>query len=444
MMVERTLPPVEPRSITRFLQPFLRFAAMEAAGGLLLLMATLAALLVTNSIWGDWYTSLLHTPISIDLGKNHLEGSLHFWINDGCMAFFFLLVGLEIKREMVLGELSTFRRALFPLLAAMGGVVVPSLIYISINHAHSTARGWGIPMATDIAFSLAILALFGKRIPIGLKIFLTAFAIADDIAGVVVIAVAYTDTLKISMLLLAALCFGACIIANLTGVIRLRVYLAIGALLWLALLKSGVHAALAGLIVALSVPVRSFIEPGTFLARGRVRLTEFERAAAEAKRSGVAMREPLHRLRAGLELVEPPLDRLEHRLHPWVSFCIVPLFAFVNAGVDIRVLHRSDLKQPAFLGIYLGLLFGKPLGITLFSWLAIRLQWARLPYDVTWPQLHAVSWLGGIGFTISIFIANLAFDVSPMYAVARVAILLASTTAGLIGAVLLLRTTQIS
>lgn len=441
-MVRRTLPPIEARPITRLLQPFQRFAAMEAAGGLLLLLATVAALAVANSSWDFWYSNLLHFPIVIGFGDRTLDGTLHFWINDGCMAFFFLLVGLEIKREMILGELSSLRRALFPLLAATGGVVVPAIIYAAFNHSQSTAKGWGIPMATDIAFSLAILAIFGKRIPTGLKIFLTAFAIADDIAGVVVIATVYTDTLKLEMLALATLCFAACIVANRTGVIRLRVYLIIGVLLWLALLKSGVHATLAGLVVALSIPVRTFIDPRTFLARGRVRLSEFERAALEAQNPGPAMRESLHRLRAGLELVESPLDRLEHRIHPWVSFCIVPLFAFVNAGINIQGVHLSDLVHPAFLGIYFGLLFGKPIGISLFSWLAVRLRIAHLPADVSWPQLYAVSWLGGIGFTISIFIANLAFGESSYYSVARVGILMASGTSAIVGSILLSYTTH--
>jgi Na+:H+ antiporter, NhaA family len=443
MMVERTIPPIQPRPIARFLQPFSRFTAMEAAGGLLLLIATLVAILVANSPWGSWYSKFLHLPFAIALAGEQLDGSLHFWINDGCMTLFFLLVGLEIKRELVSGELSTIRRAMFPMLAAIGGVIVPALIYIAFNHSQTTVHGWGIPMATDIAFSLAILAAFGKRIPTGLKVFLTAFAIADDIAGVVVIATVYTDTLKLSMLLIAALCLGACLLANLAGVIRLRVYLLLGALLWFALLKSGVHATLAGLMIALAVPAHSFIEPGAFLTRGRIRLLEFERAA-ETEQVGAAIRDPLHRLRAGLELVESPLDRLEHRLHPWVSFGIVPLFAFANAGIDIREIHRSDLIHPAFLGIYFGLLLGKPLGISLFSWLAVRLRIARLPYDISWPQLHAVSWLGGIGFTISIFIANLAFDNSASFSVARLGILMASTSSAIIGSLLLLRTTRTS
>jgi Na+:H+ antiporter, NhaA family len=441
MVVDRTFPPTEPRPIKRLLLPFSRFAATEAAGGLLLLIATFGALIIANSPWGNWYSQFLHAPITITLGAKELYGSVQFWINDGCMAFFFLLVGLEIKRELVLGELSTVRRAMFPLLAALGGVAIPALIYTAFNHTQATATGWGIPMATDIAFSLAILALFGKRIPTGLKLFLTAFAIADDIAGVIIIATAYTDTLKISMLLLAALCFGACLLANIAGVVRLRVYLFIGVLLWLALSKSGVHATLAGLIVALCIPARSLIEPETFLNRGRIRLSEFERAA-EAEQTGRTKHEPLHRLRAGLELVEPPLDRLEYRIHPLVSFGIVPLFAFANAGIDIRKIHSTDLLHPALLGIYLGLLFGKPLGITLFSWLAVRLRLAHLPYGVSWRHLHAVSWLGGIGFTISIFIANLAFGDSPFLSIARVAILLASTTAAAVGSLLLLRATR--
>lgn len=439
-MAERVLPPVEPRPISRLLRPFAQFAKLEAAGGLLLLLATLAALFLANSRWAGVYEAILRLPIMVGIGNHNLNSSLRFWVNDGCMALFFLLVGLEIKREFLMGELSSPRRALLPLIAATGGVLIPAFIYIGLNHHRTTADGWGVPMATDIAFSLAILALFGKRVPTGLKVFLAAFAIADDIAGVVVIATAYTDQLQLAMLVVAGFCFVACLAANAAGVIKLPVYLSLGALLWLALLRSGVHATLAGLIVAMSVPARTFMHPEVFLDRGRVRLSEFERGAAGHSEPTPSMRESLHRLHLGLRLVESPLDRLEYKIHPWVSFCIVPLFAFANAGINFQGVRASDFYHPEFLGIYLGLLLGKPLGITLFSWLSVRTRLASLPSGVSWTQLHAVSWLGGIGFTISIFIGNLAFGDGEFYATARIGILLASLSAALMGSLFLNRT----
>lgn len=442
MQADRKLPPIEPRPISRLLQPFQEFAALEAAGGLLLLLATVTALVLANSPLGKMYEDLLHMPIALSFGDKALDGSFHFWINDGCMAFFFLLVGLEIKRELLLGELSSIRKALLPLLAAGGGVIFPALIYYGLNHGRDSASGWGVPMATDIAFSLAILALMGKRIPTGIKVFLTAFAIADDIAGVLVIAAVYTEQLNVYMLLLAALCLGGCILANRAGVIRLRIYLIIGSLMWLALLRSGVHATLAGLLVAMTVPARTFLEPKNFLARGRVRLSEFEEAVAERSLPTPGMKESLHRLRYGIELVESPLDRLEDKIHPWVSYCIVPIFAFVNAGIPLSGLQWENLLHPALPGIYFGLVIGKPLGITLFSWIAVRSGVAKLPYDVSWRQLHAVSWLGGIGFTISIFIANLAFGNGTVDAVARIAILAASLTAAILGSLFMLAATS--
>jgi NhaA family Na+:H+ antiporter len=384
------------------IQPFLRFFRLEAAGGVLLFFAAVSALILANSSLTGWYSKLLTSHIAIGAGRWGMGRSVHFWINDAGMTLFFLLVGLEIKREVIWGELASLRSALLPLLAALGGVVTPALIYYALNHSRVTARGWGVPIATDVAFSLAILASFGKRIPAGLKVFLAAFAIVDDIAGVLVIAFAYTSTLHLEMIAFAGLCLGLCVAANIAGITRLWIYLVPSVLLWVCLLYSGIHPTLAGLLIA-------FVVPGGELVEGK---------RTQGK----------------------PLYCLERWIHPFVVFGIVPLFAFVNAGIPVRGIQRTDFLHPVFMGVYCGLLFGKPLGISLFAWLAVRMRVAQLPFGTTWRSLFAVSCLGGIGFTISIFIAGLAFGDARFYLVARMAILFASTTSALVGAILLLRT----
>jgi NhaA family Na+:H+ antiporter len=320
---------------------------------------------------------------------------VHYFVNDGLMAIFFLIVGLEVKREFLTGELRSLRRALLPVLAALGGVVTPALLYLALNGSGPNARGWGVPIATDVAFSLAVLAVFGRRIPVGLKVFLVALAIVDDIGGVAVIAVAYTRQLRLEYLAIVALLFAACCLLNRRGVRSLSLYVPLGVALWWAMLMSGVHPTMAGILFALAVPSGRGSDAG------------------------------------GVQ--ESPASRMERALHPWVSFGIVPLFALVNAGISLHGVNRDTLLHPLFLGVVLGLMIGKPLGITLFSWIAVRLRLAELPRGVSWSQLHAVSWLGGIGFTVSIFIAGLAFETEEQYTLARIAVLVASVCAAGIG-----------
>lgn len=377
--------------VQRLIEPFLRFVELESAGSIILLLATVAALLVANSSLGPAYESLL----KYGAGNSHL--TIHGFVNDGLMAIFFLLVGLEVKREFLSGELQSLRRALLPVLAALGGVVTPALLYWLLNGAGPGARGWGVPIATDVAFSLAVLGAF-RRIPVGLKIFLVALAIVDDIAGVVVIAVVYTRHLRPAFLGIAAALFAVCLLLNWRGAKRLRFYVPAGIALWWAMYCSGVHPTMAGILFALAVPA-----------------SEGEESAA---------------------------GRLERGLHPWVSFGIVPLFALVNAGISLRGVSGDTLQHPIFLGVLVGLLIGKPLGITLFSWIAVHLRVADLPSGVNWKQLHAVSWLGGIGFTVSIFIAGLAFDLEEQYTLSRIAVLIASVCSAGIGAWALAATRQ--
>ncbi|HVX57491.1 MAG TPA: Na+/H+ antiporter NhaA [Candidatus Saccharimonadales bacterium] len=401
----------------------------------------MAAVILANSAFAPLYLSFLHYPIGFSAGTSLFQWPVHLWVNDGLMAIFFLSVGLEVKRELRIGELTSVRRALLPVLAALGGVAVPATLYTLLNHSSAGAGGWGVPIATDIAFSLAVLAVFGSRIPVGLKIFLVTLAIVDDIGGVIVIATAYTHNLHLNYLALALLVFLLCMGMNLLGVKQLAAYLLAGVAMWCAMYRSGVHATLAGVLLAMAIPVRIFIPPETLLTRGRRRLDEFAHSVKQEGPLSHDARHHLHMIRLGLELSEAPLDRLQRALHPWVSFVIMPLFAFTNAGIPLGEVHGAGfLREPIFYGIVLGLVLGKPAGITLFSWLAVRLRLADLPSGIRWKQLHAVSWLGGIGFTISIFIAGLAFHTDEQYTIARLAVLVASICAAALGTLLVAMT----
>ncbi len=425
------------RPVRRLLQPFQRFAELESTSSTVLLAATVLALALANSPLAAWYEAALATPIGVSLGHFRLLWPVTAWVNDVLMAVFFLVVGLEVKRELLVGELASFRRALLPVLAAAGGMLAPALVYLAYNHTGPAQRGWGVPIATDIAFSLAILTAFGSRIPRALKIFLATLAIADDIGGVLVIAVAYTSHLQLLWLGGAMAVFLLCLGLNWLGVTRLWLYLLMGALIWIALHRSGIHPTLAGILLAIAIPSRSFTPAEHFVEHGHIRLREFHQAHTAEKSSREEKAAHLRELQTGLHLVESPLDRMEAQLHGLVSFGIMPLFALTNAGVSLHGFQLRSMLDPAFAGVALGLVIGKPLGITLFSWLAVRLRWAELPYRVSWGQLHAAAWIAGIGFTVSIFIAGLAFGAGPRYTEARIAILLASTCAALCGAALL-------
>ena len=418
-----SLPVVPQRPVSRLLEPFARFAQLETSSSLVLLAATIAALLFANTGAHTLYFRLLATPFGLNAGHASFAWPLSTWVNDVLMAVFFLVVGLEVKRELLLGELATFRRAILPVLAAAGGMLVPALIYLLFNHGGPARRGWGVPIATDIAFSLAILTALGGRVPFALRIFLASLAIADDIGGVLVIAIVFLVGLGLNRL----------------GVIRLPVYLGLGALLWCTLRAAGIHPTLAGIALALIVPSRSFLPPESFVDRAHQRLEAFRAAFHAPAQDRTQAEESLGRLRLGLHLVESPLERLTGQLHGLVSYGIMPLFALTNAGISFAGFHARSVLQPAFLGVALGLLLGKPLGITLFSWLAVRLGIAQLPHPVSWAQLHGASWVAGIGFTVAIFIAGLAFGEGESYTQSRIAILLASSTAAALGALLLTR-----
>jgi NhaA family Na+:H+ antiporter len=429
-------PPIE-----RLLRPIQAFTKLEAAGGLLLIACTIIALGWANSPWAASYFHLWHINVTFGFGSAQLSEELHFWINDGLMAVFFLLVGLEIKREALVGELASFRKAALPIAAALGGLLVPAGVYTLLNHNGPGAAGWGIAMATDIAFALGVLALLGDRVPASLKVFLAALAIADDIGAVLVIAFFYTAHISWISLAVAGAFFVALIAMNRIGVRHPLIYAVLGVGLWLAFLQSGIHATVAGVLLALTIPARQRIDVPAFLARSENALDEIRRAedAGEVVEAIAAKGHAIERLVSDCEQVESPMLRFEHALVPWSKHVIMPIFALSNAGVALGSGVASAVVHPISLGIICGLMFGKPIGIVTLSCLSTRSGVASLPTGVSWRQILGVGMLGGIGFTMSLFVANLAFDATETLEIAKVGILAASLISGIGGAIILTR-----
>jgi len=386
------------RLAARVLGPFQRFVSTEAAGGVVLLACAAIALAWANSPWAIAYHHLWESPIGFNTPTLGLSLTLHEWVNDGLMAVFFFFVGLEIKREVLIGELSSRRSAALPVAAAIGGMVVPAAIYAIVNRGGTGAHGWGVPMATDIAFALGVLALFGNGLPSGLRVFLAALAIVDDLGAVLVIALFYTSSMHWGALGGAAAVVALLVGLNFAGVARAPMYVALGVILWLFVLSSGIHATVAGVLLALTIPARA-------------------QGAIESKPS--------------------LLQRMENALHGPVAFVIMPVFALANAGVPLGAGAIGAVRTPIALGVILGLLLGKPIGIMLASAAAVRSGVAELPDGVTWRQVHGASWLGGIGFTMSLFIAGLAFADAAMLDVAKLGVIAASACAGAMGYFLL-------
>jgi Na+:H+ antiporter, NhaA family len=430
MSVARERPPVE-----RIVRPFQDFAHKQSSSGILLIIATAVALIWANSPWGESYLALWHTKLSVGVGDFSISKDLTHWINDGLMAVFFLVVGLEIKREVLVGELSSTRNAALPVAAALGGAVVPALIYLTINAGTEGSAGWGIPMATDIAFALGVLALLGQRAPVALKVFVTALAIVDDIVAVLVIALFYTSEISWGALGVGAVFLAALVVTNVLGVGRTLVYAVLGVGLWLCFLLSGVHATIAGVLLALTIPATSFINPGAFLERSRYVLDRFEKAGEKGENvlTNEERQASLHALNHAAYKLEPPLHELEHALHPWVVFAIMPLFALANAGVPLGGSILEALTSPVALGIVAGLVVGKQFGIILFAWLAVRSGLAELPEGIGWRHVYGVGWLAGIGFTMSLFISDLAFSDGSLVEDAKLGIECASLIAGVVG-----------
>jgi NhaA family Na+:H+ antiporter len=400
------VPAEQPTPADRILGPLQRFLELEAASGIALLAAAAVAFAWANSPWASTYQEFWNTTLAVRVGPFPLEKPFLLWVNDGLMAVFFFVVGLEIKRELTAGELRDPRRAALPLLCALGGMLVPAAVYAALNAGADTLRGWAIPAATDIAFAVGVLALLGSRVPLGLKIFLMALAIADDLGAVVVIALFYTSELDPVALVAAGVAFAISFSLNRLGVRSPIPYAVVGVVLWLATLKSGVHATVAGVVQAFAIPSRPLIDTTGLVIRMRERLLRLERRPEE--RADV-----VHELARDCDQAESPLARIEHALAPWTSFVVMPVFALANAGVALAGGSGASLLGAVPLGVALGLVIGKPLGVAGAAWLAVRAGVAQLPHGVSWSQLRGAACLAGIGFTMSLFIAGLAFGAGP-------------------------------
>jgi NhaA family Na+:H+ antiporter len=413
-------------AITLLLAPFTRFLSLSASGGILVLACTAIALAIANSPLHAAWEHLLHTPIGLSLGEAVYAKSLWHLVNDGLMAVFFLLVGLEIKRELVLGELREPRKAALPLAAAAGGMAVPALIYACCNHGGPGAAGWGIPMATDIAFALGVLRLAG-RVPPALLVFLAALAIADDLGAVLVIALFYTASISVAALALAAAAFAALLALGRLGVRHPLPYILLGLVLWLGVLNSGVHATVAGVLLAFAIPLKATVDPDRTIGW----TAEFAQAELKTPNTG----DTIERLADGIARGRSPLVAWEHALGPWVNFVIVPVFALANAGVVFDAAMLRAFTDPVFWGVFAGLVVGKPVGVVGASLLAVRLRLAALPDGLDRRGLVATGVLAGIGFTMAIFVSGLAFgEADPHHqAVAKAGILAASLVAGVVG-----------
>jgi NhaA family Na+:H+ antiporter len=419
---------------------FQEFCRTEAAGGALLVACAGAALIVANSPWSDPYHRVLTTSIAIAAGGHGLSLTVHQWINDGFMAVFFLLVGLEIKREAIAGELASVRQAALPIAAAIGGMVIPASMYLLAQGGGTESRGWAIPMATDIAFALGVLALVAPRAPSGLKVFLAALAIVDDLGSVLVIAFFYTGTIAWSALGMAGLVLLLLAALSLLRVRALTPYLVLGPVLWFFVHESGVHATIAGILLALTIPTRTRINAREFSTRARALLDDFDRTETGDLfvLTSKGQQDAIIELERASESVTAPLLRLEHGLHTLSAFVVMPIFAFSNAGVSLTGSSGGRVT----IAVLLGLVIGKPLGITAAAAAAVRMRWAALPEGVTWTALHGSAWLGGIGFTMSLFIATLALEGTNSLDAAKLGILGGSVLAGVVGALLLRRSTR--
>jgi NhaA family Na+:H+ antiporter len=426
--------------VLRVISPFQNFTRTEASGGILLFVATVIALVWANSPWSGDYFDFWHTEVTIQLGQYGMSMTLVHWINDGLMAIFFFIVGLEIKREFLVGELSSFRQALLPIVAAVGGAALPAIIYLALNFDGEGSRGWGVPMATDIAFALGVLAILGSRVPTGLKVFLTALAIVDDILAVLVIAIFYTESINLQYLLLGLGIIALLLVANQAGIRQTVVYGVLGLIVWVAFIESGVHATVAGVLLAMTIPSRTRIDSDEFIERSRDAISDFEKASEYGGKNMLTNKghlAALHELEVTSDHAQAPMQKLEENLHGWVAFLIVPIFALANAGVSIGDNIDEALTSSISLGILLGLFFGKQIGITLVTWLLIRAGYSSLPTGVTWRHIYGASCLAGIGFTMSLFIADLAFIDEESLALAKIGILGASIIAGVTGFLLL-------
>ena len=425
------------QAFSRVLTPLDEFIHRQTTSGMLLMGTAIIALFLANGSFAETYLHFIHTPVNVSIGSWGIKMSLLHCVNDGLMALFFFVVGLELKREILVGELSDLRQAALPIIAAIGGMVMPALIYLAFNPDGDAARGWGIPMATDIAFAVGALVLLAGRVPKALITFLIALAIADDLGAVLVIALFYTQALAMNWLLAAVALVAVLLTFNFAGIRKVMPYFLVAVLLWYALLQSGVHATLAGVLGAFTVPARSKYDPGLFADLVNQQIDRF--IASRQQDDSMMTNDNLYSIVQNLETsvhgVQTPLQRLEHIWHLPVAFIVIPIFALFNAGIPLQAGSLNEtLTHPVMLGVAFGLLFGKFIGITGACWLALRLGIGQLPSGTRFSQIAAVSVLGGIGFTMSIFISELGFANQPEYLLmAKTGVLAASLLAGMLG-----------
>jgi NhaA family Na+:H+ antiporter len=422
------------QSFDRILSPLEEFIHRQTTSGVLLMICAVIALIIANSPIHEQYEHYLHTEIGFSVGSFGFSMSLHHWINEALMALFFFIMGLELKRELLVGELASPKQALLPIMAAIGGMVVPALFYFVFNTSGSNATGWGIPMATDIAFAIGALSLLGSRVPKSLVTFLVALAIVDDLGAVAVIALFYTDTLNLASLSYAVLCTALLMALNLGGIRRPLPYAVIGVLLWAAMLSSGIHATIAGIVVAFVIPIRPKFEPGVFVERVKqsgIRMQKSITDNADIIQNS-RFRSLVTTLGDSVRLVQAPAQRIEHSLHLPVAYLVIPVFALANAAIPVDFSSFVEyFEHPITLGVLAGLLLGKPVGIAGMTWLTVKMGWATLPPGLDMKHILGVGLLGGIGFTMSIFIADLGFANSAQdLLMAKTGILMASALAG--------------
>ncbi len=433
--------------VNKILSPIEKFMHLEASSGIVLVICTLIALILANSPLSEAYEHFIHMDIGFSFGHFSINHSLVHWINDGLMAIFFFVVGMEIKKELFVGTLSNPKQASLALLAALGGMIVPALIYYSFNTSGETVSGWGIPMATDIAFAVGILSLLGKRVPFSLKIFLLALAIVDDLGAVLVIAFFYTENIMASALGGASVAFITIFLFTKAGIKSRIVYILLGITAWFFVLKSGVHATIAGVILGFIMPIRPLV-PKNNIEEEAMNLTKklAEALKKDPKGDKVLANETKHTLRAMNAFSndsESPVDKSIDTLHPWVGFFIMPVFALANAGVSLQGVNISELLSSNIsLGIIFGLVIGKPLGVFVVSFLSVKFGLASLPKGATWSQIIGVGFLAGIGFTMALFISGLAISSAELQVASKIGILCGSVIAGILGVIFLLASTK--
>lgn len=419
----------------KYLATFQNYISKESLSGVILFFATVLAVLIANSSLGDAYYNLWHMPLGLTLGNSTISMDLTHWIDDGLMSIFFLMVGLEIKRELVCGELSSVQKASFPVVAAAGGMIIPALIYVVFNGENPL--GFGIPMATDIAFALGILMLLGKRVNPAIKLFLVALAVVDDLGAVMVVALVYTNEINTIYFLHAGLVYALIWILNLSGFKKLGPYLILGIALWIFIHSIGIHATIAGVLLAFAIPISGKIDEKSFVENTTHSIKEFEQTSNNLQTLSHEQIDALENIAYNYDNVQNPLVKLEHNLHNFSAFFIMPLFAFSNAGVIIDLSSVSEHLM-IVLGVVLGLLIGKPVGIFGFTYLATKMKFIAKPDEMSWLDVLAVGFLGGIGFTMSIFITHLAFEDESLIAAVKLGVFFASFLAAVMGVILIM------